>query len=349
MVKKYACLIAFFIIWISAHLSFGQEVKLPEIMKPENIRVYKDRIYITEDVYVFIYSLKTFKMEKKVGGHGEGPQEFTRIPTPMFYSLFITIQPDCIFVSNINKIAFFTLDGTFISELRTRTVFTQYIPFGDRLAGINFGPQSQQPSLLLSLFDKQLKQKKELTSIPFPIVSSQKTNILKLPSLKDSMNLFSQGNKLVFASFEEGTITIFNNQGKIERSISPTYNRVKVTDSIIQQVDSIFSNDIRLKEDYLQQKAANLLYFPEYLPAVKSYWVSNEKIYIITPRHNNSKYETLVFNVRGKLLHKTWLELKDKNILVFFPFTICNDKIYQLIEDEEAEEWRLVVTPVGKR
>ena len=57
----------------------GAETKvipMPDLMKPQLILLDKTQMYITEDTSIFIYSLKDFKLIKKFGKRGEGPQEF---------------------------------------------------------------------------------------------------------------------------------------------------------------------------------------------------------------------------------------------------------------------------------
>lgn len=64
-------------------------------------------------------------------------------------------------------------------------------------------------------------------------------------------------------------------------------------------------------------------------------------------KKGTGEYEAYVFDARsGKFLKTIHLPLKHFNILEEFPFDIQNGTLYQVVENEEEEEWEFHVTPI---
>lgn len=86
---------------------------LPQLDKPENIVISNGQILITQFPKVFVYSQKDFKYLFDFGKKGEGPQEFAQ---------YIRIQKKKgkIVVGSHMKLSYYTLDGKFIKEVRSK-------------------------------------------------------------------------------------------------------------------------------------------------------------------------------------------------------------------------------------
>ena len=56
--------------------------------------------------------------------------------------------------------------------------------------------------------------------------------------------------------------------------------------------------------------------------------------------------ELLIYDLKGNFLKQHYIQLNELNAIEFYPFTIKNNKIYQLIEDLEAEEWNIHVRAI---
>ena len=78
---KYIIILIIILLFLSPAFA-GQLKELPEIFNPSSISINDQYIYIVQDVNVFVYSLKDFKLVTKFGKAGEGPQEFMKIPQP---------------------------------------------------------------------------------------------------------------------------------------------------------------------------------------------------------------------------------------------------------------------------
>ena len=88
-------------------------VPMPDIIKADIIKVKGHDMVIAEGTAISIYSLKDYKLIKKFGKEGEGPQEFK---TFMGFGLTVDIYPEHILVNSIDKISYFTRKGEFVKE-----------------------------------------------------------------------------------------------------------------------------------------------------------------------------------------------------------------------------------------
>ena len=64
------------ILFITTFAFTGVVKTFPDLMRPGRIMVDKDKLYILEFPHIYIYSLDDFRLIKKFGRQGEGPQEF---------------------------------------------------------------------------------------------------------------------------------------------------------------------------------------------------------------------------------------------------------------------------------
>ena len=88
---------------------------LPEIKSPAfDITVDDNELFMVECATIFIYSLENFKLKKKFGRRGEGPQEFKVHPAE---HVGLCVQPDSLLVLSGRKMSFFTRDGQFKKEI----------------------------------------------------------------------------------------------------------------------------------------------------------------------------------------------------------------------------------------
>ena len=58
------------------------------------------------------------------------------------------------------------------------------------------------------------------------------------------------------------------------------------------------------------------------------------------------KTECFIFDFQGKFIERTFLPVKNMDAVDFSPLTIKNNKIYQLVENEESENWELHINGI---
>jgi len=81
-------------------------------------------------------------------------------------------------------------------------------------------------------------------------------------------------------------------------------------------------------------------------PVIFFIYSDNSKVYIFTWKKPAEGLETFIYDPDGKFSGRKVLPIHFMNPVLFSPFTIYENKIFQLIEDEENEIWRLKITEI---
>lgn len=334
----------FLVLAVAASMIFAAKTAtFPGLSNPEAILIDDSKIFITQGINIYIYSLKDFKLQKKIGKQGEGPREFIKVPAAWLPSLYVYLKPDRLLINSTTKVSLFTKQGTFIKEIKSASLARRFIPIGEKYIGARFTRENKILYITFNLFDSLFKKEKMFYRVLFPMQQGKKFNPIAV-ALSKNLTLRYAYKKKFFLPTEDGIIHVFSDNGKEVYSINPGYNKVKVTPELKKRYDDFFSTDIRFRQPYAASK--NNIEFPGYLPLMKDYRVSEDRVYVISYKQENKKYESFIFNLNGKLLKKTLIPLIDKDILEVYPFTIKNGKIYQLIENEDNEEWELHVIDI---
>lgn len=325
----------------------AEEVTLEEIYNPSSIKVDDQNIYIVQDVNIFVYSVKNFKLIKKFGKAGEGPGEFKKSPAPWIPSITLYVNKDKILINSIGKVFFFTKDGNFIKEQRTTDVsfFGRYIPCGKNYILMKYLRGEKDTFVVSSLVDSNLKSIKEIFRIKFPAQRGKKRNPILMAKMATYFDRYSYNDKFVIPT-ENGTIKIFDQTGKELKSFTPEYTKQKITSLQEKKLDDFFTNHKFYKEPYLADKNRNLITFGDHLPIFNYYRLANDKIYIFSSFKKDGKYETFIYNFDGILIKKTLLFLENLDIFNVYPFDIKNSKIYQLVYNEDEEEMKLIIKKI---
>ncbi|MCP4219373.1 MAG: hypothetical protein GY765_32360, partial [bacterium] len=138
----------------------------------------------------------------------------------------------------------------------------------------------------------------------------------------------------------EFDISVFDTKGNPLPSIKREYQRVKVTKDMKEGLKNWLKNAYKTVFDRFK------IIYPEYLPAVREFVVSDGKLYAITNRKKKNLTECFIFDLNGKLLKETFIPVVYEDIIRVYPFTVKGDSLYQLVSNDDTEEWELHVTPI---
>lgn len=74
---------------------------------------------------------------------------------------------------------------------------------------------------------------------------------------------------------------------------------------------------------------------------MKQYDIVDDKIYVLTYKSDKEKCEFIIFDRFGKYLGKKMIYVPHISLTEQVPFTIKNNFIYCMIDNEKSEEWEL--------
>ncbi len=335
--RKYLFIILI-ILSLSGLIAESNLFLMEDLNKPESILVDESQIYVTENSSIYIYSKKDFKLVKKFGKSGEGPQEF-KINKREASDLFLDVSTKNIIIYSKGKVSWFTKKGEFIKEMKfyVNPALSDTRKIGNNYVGM-FISQEKKRFRGLRVYDKSQQLVKEIVKMPDVFQYGKGMDIFTYSTAHSVSN-----NKLFTAWGNEFSINVFDEKLKLLRTIKYPYNRVKVMEK--DKKDTIDS----MKKNPTTKEYMHILKpfkFASHFPAIRNIFVSGDKLYAVTYKKKENKTELLVFKSSGDFFKQIFFPLSMINSRTSYPYTICNDTVFQIEEDIENEEWKLRVTKI---
>lgn len=342
--KKLNCLLLFIVslFAVPGRVEAGQVVPMPGLGKPNSITVDKDRLYITDQGSISIYSLKDFKLIKTFGKLGEGPGEF-RLSQADKVGLRIALHDDTILVNSTGRISFFTKQGEFKKQVNISEPFQFLKTLGERFVG--FTPRVKAGDTLyltVNLYEPQgLEMGKEIFRMEYYGQMGHIPDCLRFAlAMKEETRrgaLFQVYKDRLYVEGKDSKIHVFDATGKKLYTIENGYEKIKLPGSFKKEVLAFF-----------EERYPNVIYpivkqkggFPEYFP-LRYFHVTGDKVYVLTFKSLEGKSEFYILDLQGKLLKKVMVPFADAEFLLTYPYTVGNNKLYQLTENLDSEEWEL--------
>lgn len=318
----------------------GKTVPFPGLRNPEKIFVDKNHIYVTEFPTVYMYSLNDFRPTNKFGRRGEGPREFLQ-------QIHLTIQPGYLMVQSIGKVSFFTPAGNFQKEFKSPFVIRVAKALGKQLvvARSIMDIKAGAFFLTVNLCNHDFSGLKEIYRVKHFFQDGKPLNAVYLGrgnlGRRMSPLFYTLKDKILIEDEhgETGAIQIFNSNGKKLLSITHDYERLEFTKKHKKETVDFF---ILIKSAaYRILNDRKLIAYPEYFPRIRIFHAADNKIYVVPYKKKQGKSELHIFDMKGKLLKTVLVELAEQNIFEFYPYAVSGGKIYQLVDNEDTEDWEL--------
>lgn len=326
------------LVCISGCMVLGSSViPLTELLKPITIQLDDTQIYITEGASVLIYSRDTFKQVKKFGKEGEGPQEFRILPQ---LPLIINVSTDRIIVNSLGKVSRFTKKGEFINEEKVKAGFVfNLIPLGKYLAGQGVTQENNIRYRSINIYDRELNKLTEVCKAEDNFQGpGQGFKVVHNAFVHQVM-----GNRLLIAQSKDFVIQVYDQNGKEFPSITMDYDLIKLTNTDRKNIEEFIDTDPSTKQF---SELLKPIRYPDEYPAIFTMFSTGKKLYVMTWRRKNKQNEFFIFDQNRKLIKKSFLPLAYQNAILPAPFAIRDNKLYQLIENEENEEWELHINDI---
>jgi hypothetical protein len=315
-------------------------IPLPDLQKPETVSVDQTQMYISEGVFIYIYSLKDFKLIKKIGKSGEGPQEF--IVDKRFGPLTLNVESEDLLVDSFGKLSWFAKDGAYKREQKLPSPLILFIqPFGKNFVAMGFDQENQKAWRKLNLYDDKFTKLKEIYKVEHSMQQGKGLTVLQNPPFNTIYD------KKLFVAWENDLIIDVYDM-EINKLYTIKYDMEKrpVTEKDKQKVIDFLKTNSATKDYFEFFKPIN---FPSHYPAMQNLFVSGDKIYAPTFKEEGKQNELLIFDIKGKFLKRVLITLVMDTPLTPFPYTIQNGFFYQTVEapDEDDEaSWNLQVTEI---
>jgi hypothetical protein len=327
-----ACLIIF-----TFNLPAEKLSTFTELTDPSMIAIDGNELYVLDDVQVFVYSLKDYRLLRKFGKKGEGPGE---LRTDSDLPPMMDVRGDYVLLNCMNKMIFYSKAGAVTKEKRLPFLAFQVIPFGKQYAVTKFNRTSGGQGLLgVVLFDLEFKESKTIFEIALP--NDLKKGRIMYPFV--SVYIQKAGDRLyVVAQQKPFEILRFAPGGEKLKSIKLDHPKVKVTKTYEKESWEWLKLQPGFKD--APKNIKDMIYFPKYLPDIHHFLLKRQNIYVQTFRLKGNLGEFLIMDLNGKLLHAMFLPgAKIKSEVRPSPaarYAFVKDKYYYLAENDD-EEWEL--------
>jgi hypothetical protein len=309
---------------------------LPDLKKPGSFYMDDTRMYVVEEVSVYIYSLKDLKLVKKFGKYGEGPREM--MLNPQYGPMILDVRGDEILVHSFSKLSRFTKNGVYKSETRLpNPLIFRIQKFGKYLIASRLIQENNTTMRALNVYDDHMNKVGQIVRVPHVFTSGKGWKVLKSNPIT-----VVHKDKLIYGWENALKLNVMDTGFKILYTITHEVDRIKVTDKDRKIIIDYIKKNPRTKDIYEQLKPIR---FPVYFPAMIDVFPDVDKLYIYTFNKKEmddvNEYEFLVFDIKGKYLDSIFLPLRMMNPLRSYPITIHKGYLYQLVEDIEKEQWSL--------
>lgn len=334
--KKHTLILFTLILALTASISAEKLAELPELGKPTLLTIDSDMLYVTEGATIHMYSAKDYKYLGKFGKQGQGPQEFTvqQFQEPMVY-----IFGDKLVINSISKVSFYTKKGKFIKEIKPdipMPMRNMIQPVGDKYVGLSFGRKDNALTFDIGLFSKELKVEKANMVMPF------NTNRFEMPF--PALLIYSVDNKIIAGTNEGFSFNMYDKNLKKTGQITlKEYKKQKMNQTYINRIYEAFKG---MMPESQYNAFKKMMKFKEFFPPYQFFYIDSGKLYALTYLTEDDKSEFYVFDIKsGKMIKRVMLPFQFAGIIPAAS-AIKNNKLYQIIENEDEETWELHATKI---
>jgi len=247
-----------------------------------NAGSYGDVIYKFDSVGKYLFSFCRV---------GQGPGE-----TGDFPKIRVTDNDEISIAKNM-KILFFSAEGKYLKEVRTKVNFYNalYLENGNYLIRTVSLPLENDPSFTenkIILYDSHFNEIKILGR-----VIHENVNVKKLKGTFHNLVCEVDAGKIFIGNQEEEyEIKVYDYNGKLVKKIKKDYKKIPVSEEYKKRFMSSFNEDPQIFA-FIEKR----IYFPDYLPPFH-YFTTDEKgrIYVMTYEKGTSEKE-YVFDIFNEL------------------------------------------------
>lgn len=304
---------------------------LKNVYNPRSIAVYKNSLYVTDQESVLVFSLEGLRQINKFVRKGQGPGEFN-------YTPLVKVSQEKIIVYKSMKFAIFSLSGELLFERYVPYFIDNITFFGEnyflsRMVYIQENGKLKTISSI-TLFNKNNNIIRDIVSADTSLKQSGTKMIIplvqplfKFVDFKDKIYMVNNANDFQFE--------VYNKEGFKEDLIKHEYQRIEVTEKDKERLLTDYLDLPQIKRKWSDKIKSRYKYsYMEFFPAIKDFYIAEDKIFVKTYREKNDNEEYWILSISGKLLKKVFLpKIKDG----FYSF--ANGFFYYLFENDSDEEW----------
>ena len=318
-------------------MSWADPVVLEDLVRPETLTVGGGRIFVTEGAKVYLFDLETLKPIRTFGRSGEGPQEFKIYPVG---SEAVILHGGLALVNSIGKVSWVTLDGEFRREVGTKYPFARFKPLCGGYVGSGEDVQNRIYFQTVHIYDGSFERVLEIYRRRDWAQEVGGNRVLDAGGLI----VRTAAGRVYVGDRRTDAIAVFDGAGKRVLTVSHPFEKVPVTGKDIERYHDYYRSHPFFKAVYEQYKKSFV--FPEVYPWIRDFVIDEDRLFVLTFKREGRRSVLVRFDLDGRYQGRRSVPFFDRDIQNPCPFAIHGGRLYQLVEDENEEHWRLHVTPL---
>ena len=314
---------------------------LKDLGRPVSINVDKNQLYIIENHRIHIYSIDDFKLLKRFGKKGQGPGEFQTLP-----HVHITLDPstDKLIIGSIRKVSYFSKKGVFIKEVKgknqaLRLIYMDKDNGKPRFLGWSQKAYNKFNYNTIVVFDYQLEKIKQIYKVKDPFQGPGKGYNL----LTKTFNYIYHKQKILIPGKDGNSIDILNTNFDLDFTINIDLKPLTVSKDFKKNMIHFLKTSPDTKNVF---QMISPVRFPKYFPNVNQFFADNGKIYVMTWEKSAKGNTFYIYDMKGKYTGKNIIPIKYETDIQTYPLSLKNGKLYQLVENDDEDEWELLVSEI---
>jgi len=328
--------------------SFGFADKvadLPAVLKPSVIITDGQSFFFSQDYSVYNYSLKTFKEVAKFVSKGQGPGEIAEDPP------YLALYSDLILVYSDGKCLWYTKDGKLQRELKIPRENVEILPAKDGYISSRFFPDEKEQHVYIKFFllDSKFESKTQLYQTVYDVNVSwgaqREAGFKNFKMITYFVGVGYQDEKIFIGDSSKGFfIDVYDLNGKHLYTIQKDDEVKKI--EIDEDYKKKLLDEFRVVAPNVWPYVKDNNYvFYKHFPQIRNFFVADGKIYVLTFKKENDRYEMIVLDLKGKILKRLLLPFKGMRYYVRpglrDTLTVKNGKVYELVENLDTEMYEL--------
>lgn len=315
-------------------------IVLPDMVEPQSMSVDRDRIFITEKHKIFVYSSDDHRLLKTFGKVGDEPDAF-RKSGGRELRLILDVSGDDAVISSHERISSFSKHGEFKKIVGESPQVDYMAALGPKYVAsayvIEAGTGKSYQHVVL--FDGEMEFIKTVAESHLGAGSAKgfggPDRKMHLDLVPDYYGFVTYKDRIYLGDSHKGFyFEVFDADGEKLYAIDRDYQPIKIPEEYKKER----LEKIGQYRSYQRYKESTVIDEAEYLPAFRSFTVSEGCIYVYTHHRRKGEQEVAVLDLEGNHVNTVFVPKADG-------YCVYGGKYYFVTANDD-DEWELHVTAI---